>query len=107
MGLRHLSPLLLGLFFLLAGCSPTKPDSLGVTNDGTTVMGTGTISYYTVESGFWVIVGDDHVAYDPINLTQSYRTQGLRVRFEAKLRNDMVNAHMSGPIVEIVSISRL
>ena len=107
MGLRHLSTLLLGLFFLLAGCSPTKPDTLGVTNDGTTVKGTGTIRYDTLEGGFWVIVGDDHVLYDPIDLHQSYRTQGLRVRFEAKLRNDMVSAHMAGPIVEIVSISHL
>ena len=61
MDLRDLSPLLLSLFFLLAGCSPTKPSNLGVTNDGTTVKGTGAVSYDTLEGGFWVIVGDDHV----------------------------------------------
>jgi hypothetical protein len=107
MNLRHLVPFVLGLFLLLAGCSPTKPDNLGVTNDGTAVTGTGTITYYSVESGFWVIKGDDKVSYDPINLDKSYRIEGLRVRFRALLRNDMVSSHMSGPLVEIISISRL
>lgn len=107
MDLRQLLPLILSLFFLLNGCSPTKPAGLGVTNDGTTVTGTGTISYYTLEGGFWAIRGDDNVTYDPINLDRSYWTQGLRVRFQAKLRGDLANIHMVGPIVEIVSISRL
>ena len=107
MNLRHLVPFVLGLFLLLGGCSPTKPDSPGVTNDGTTIKGTGTISDYTLEGGFWAIRGDDNVTYDPINLDRSYWTQGLRVRFQAKLRNDLMNIHMAGPIVEIVSVSRL
>jgi hypothetical protein len=105
--LRRLLPSTLGLFLLLAGCSPTKPGSLGVTNDGTTVRGTGTVNYYTLEGGFWAIRGDDNVTYDPINLSRSYWAQGLRVRFEAKLRNDLANIHMVGPIVEVLSISRL
>jgi len=103
---RHL--LLTGLFavLLLAACSPTKPDS-GVTNDGTYVVGTGTISYYTLEGGFWAIRGDDNVTYDPVNLEQSYRSSGLRVRFRALLRKDLGGFHMVGPIVEILEIKRL
>jgi hypothetical protein len=86
MNLRHLVRFVLGLFLLLAACSPTKPDNLGVTNDGTTVNGTGTIRYDTLEGGFWVIVGDDHVHYEPINLDQSCRIGCVALRGETAQR---------------------
>jgi hypothetical protein len=103
---RHFLPFALALL-LLAGCSPAKPDKPGVTNDGTYVSGTGTVTYYTLEGGFWVIKGDDHQPYDPLNLDKSYQIEGLRVRFRALLRNDMFSFRGAGPIVEILEINRL
>jgi hypothetical protein len=106
MNRRSLVPFALVLSFLVVGCSPTKPDKLGVTNDGTYVSGTGTVTYYTVEGGFYVIKGDDNVPYNPINLDKSYRADGLRVRFRARLRPD-VFGFQGGTMVEIIEIKRL
>ena len=97
----------LGLSLLLGACSPAAPDKAGVTNDGTYVSGTGSVTHYTFEGGFWAIRGDDNVIYDPINLDKTYWSQGLRVRFKALLRKDMGGIHMAGPIVEIISIARM
>jgi hypothetical protein len=104
---RHLLPFALALSLLLGGCSPAKPDKLGVNNDGTYVTGTGAVTYYALEGGFWAIRGDDSVTYDPTNLDKSYWTQGLRIRFRALLRKDLGGVHMVGPIVEILEITRL
>lgn len=103
---RHPLQFALCLSVFLAACSPTRPDT-GVINDGTYVAGTGTISYYALEGGFWAIRGDDSVTYDPINLEKSYWTSGLRIRFRALLRKDLGGFHMVGPIVELLEIKRL
>jgi hypothetical protein len=104
---RYLLPFALALSLLLGGCSPAAPDKPGVTNDGTYVAGTGAVTYYALEGGFYAIRGDDNVTYDPINLDKSYWTPGLRVRFRALLRKDLGGVHMVGPIVEILEIKRL
>jgi len=107
MNQRHLLPFALALSLCLVGCSPAAPDTRGVTNDGTYVVGTGAVTYYSLEGGFWAIRGDDNVTYDPINLDKSFGTQGLRVRFRALLRKDLGGVHQVGPIVEILEIKRL
>ena len=67
--------------------------------------GTGTVKFLSLEGGFFAIVGDDGVAYDPTNLPSGFQRDGLRVRFEARLRRDLVGIHMVGPIVEVISIA--
>jgi hypothetical protein len=74
---------------------------------GDVVQGTGTVSYYTFEGGFYAIRGDDASTYDPINLPDEFKVDGLRVRFEGRLLRDRVNFHMAGPIIEVVTITRL
>jgi len=62
----------------------------------------------TFEGGFWAVRGDDNVTYDPMNgLPVAFQVEGLRVRLEAKLRQDVAGVHMAGPIVEIITIVRL
>jgi hypothetical protein len=77
-------------------------------DDPNLVAVNGTVRFMTFEGGFWAIRGDDNVTYDPLGgLPAAFQSEGLRVRIEARRRNDMASVHMAGPIVEIISINRL
>jgi len=40
-------------------------------------------------------------------LPATFQVEGLRARLAAKLRQDLGGVHMAGPIVEIVTITKL
>lgn len=67
---------------------------------------TGTVRHFEFEGGFFAIRGDDSVTYDPTNLAEEFRRDGLRVHARLRLRPDMGGIHMAGPIVDIVEIRR-
>lgn len=71
------------------------------------VSGTGTVKFIELEGGFFGIVGDDGKNYDPLNLSKDFQQNGLRVRFEASLRPDIVTIRQWGTIIEITRIERL
>ena len=79
------------------------------------VRANGTVTYMSLEGGFWAIVADppsptqSHGAtYDPLGgLPAEFQQHGLRVWFEGRIRDDMASIHMFGRIVEIISIRRL
>jgi len=71
------------------------------------ISGTGTIKYIDLEGGFYGIIADNGERYDPINLNQEFQVDGLRVRFEAKIRDDIVGIHMWGVLIEILKIEKL
>ena len=75
--------------------------------DENIIEGTGTIVYLDCEGGFFGIISDDESHYDPINLPFSSKIDGLRVMFQAKIRDDLVSYHMWGTIVELIFITRL
>jgi hypothetical protein len=89
------------------GCAQRSAEPGTVTRDGDLVSGTGTVRFVELEGGFYAIEGDDQQSYDPTDLPADFRTEGLRVRFTAKLRPDLASIHMAGPIVEILKIERL
>ena len=68
---------------------------------------TGTVVYLSFEGGFYGIKGDDGRHYDPVNLPQDFRVDGLRVRFGAKELKDMSSYHQWGVLVELFHIQRL
>jgi hypothetical protein len=78
--------------------APAAPDSV--------VVVTGVVRHFDLEGGFFAIRGDDGVTYDPSNLSEEFRRDGLRVRARARLRPDMGGIHMVGPIVDIIEIER-
>lgn len=99
-------PLVLGAI----ACQITAPDrdeEGSVTVNGDIVSGTGTVRYFDLEGGFYAIRGDDERVYDPINLAAEFRRDPLRIRFRARIRNDLGSFHMVGPVVEILEIERL
>lgn len=80
--------------------------------DKVKIQGKGTIKYLSFEGGFYGIVGDDGKHYDPLNLPQEFRVDGLRVRFTAArdhavMTDNIVSFHMWGYIVRLISIEKL
>lgn len=65
---------------------------------------TGTVVYMDLEGGFYGIAGDDDVNYDPLNLGEEFREDGLEVEFTAYPVEDVASFHMWGQLVEIRSI---
>ena len=107
--------LILGLQFLaLVSCmnqqSFVKSDdtasskSVSIPDNGTFEI-QGTIVYKSLEGGFFAIESDDGKTYDPINLPETFKRDGLKVKGNAKLRKDVGSIHMAGDIIEIVNIA--
>ena len=94
----------------VVGCSadalaPTPPPTVPCDADVCDIR--GRVEWAELEGGFWVILGDDEVAYDPLNnLPADFRRHGLRVRALVRIRSDLGSFHMVGPIVEVLSIRR-
>ncbi len=106
---RIVLPLLFA--FGLAACAGRSSNGVdttaGVVRNGDVLQGTGTVVWNPVEGGFYQIRGDDNASYDPTNLPAAYQKRDLRIRFTARLRQDLASYHMSGPIIEILSIDKL
>jgi hypothetical protein len=82
--------------------TPVTPSVLDV------VRVDGTVRFMTFEGGFWAVRGDDNMTYDPVSgLPAAFQIDGLRVRLQAKRLSDTGTIHMAGPVVEIITISRL
>ena len=81
-------------------------------NEIVRIQGKGTIKHVNVEGGFYGIVGDDGRNYDPLNLPQEFKVDGLAVRFTAErgqaiMTDSIATFHMWGYIVRLVSIQKL
>jgi hypothetical protein len=65
----------------------------------------GTIRFREVEGGVYVIHAGD-TDYDPTNLPEDYRVDGLEVEADVVRQEEMASIRMVGPLVEIVRIRR-
>ena len=68
------------------------------------IIETGTVTYVDLEGGFYGIAGEDNTNYDPVNLEEDFREDGLEVEFTAYPVEDMMSIRMWGQLVEIRSI---
>ncbi len=64
-----------------------------------------TVAFTPIEGGCWMLTVDD-TTYEPINLEQEFRVDGLQVRAALKPRADLASFCMVGQIVEVLSIRR-
>ncbi len=71
------------------------------------VKTTGRIVYISLEGGFYGILGDDGVKYDPVNLSSDFQQDSLGVRFEGKILTDQTSIHMWGKLLQLSRIDRL
>lgn len=102
----HRTVALLLVALALAATLSCSGHTLGIKRVGDEVFGTGTVQHFTTEGGFYAIRGDDGVVYEPMILPREFNVDGLRVRFNATIRDDVVSFHMVGPIIELAKINR-
>jgi len=69
-----------------------------------TKMETGVVKFINLEGGFYGIVGDTGQKYDPSNLPDKFKKDGMKVRFTAKEKKGAVSFRMWGKIVELTKI---
>ncbi len=65
----------------------------------------GTVRYVDLEGGFYGIVVSDTARYNPMNLGEAYREDGLAVRFRGVLRRDVMTTQQWGRPLEILDIT--
>ena len=76
-------------------------------SDDDLISGTGKIVFLDFEGGFFGIKADDGSHYDPINLPNEFKIDGLLIEFKAKILHDAISFHMWGEIVELIYINYL
>lgn len=86
------------------GTEDTFVLNIMVLNEDELIKSSGTVTYIDLEGGFYGIVADDGVRYDPTNLGQQFLIDGTKVEFTAYPRNDVASFHMWGNIIEIRTI---
>ena len=91
---------LLALIAALTGCSLVGSDEGDLAFDGV-------VAYTTVEGGAWLLESDAGETYEPVNLPAEFEEEGLRVRVEAEVREDLGSVVMVGTLIEIERIERL
>ncbi|HWR38483.1 MAG TPA: hypothetical protein VN611_03205 [Patescibacteria group bacterium] len=94
--LKKISVCLVLLLVLIAGLATAAPAE--------ELQLSGEIRYVNLAGGFYGIVGDDGVRYQPLNLPYKFRKDGLAVKFTALPKNDTVTFLMWGAVVEIVNM---
>ena len=72
--------------------------------DAPTVRLQGTVEYIDVEGGLFVIRGTDGTIYNPINLPESFQSEGKPIEADIRRRVDLLSAEMVGPTIEILRI---
>jgi len=68
---------------------------------------TGQVYYGTMEGGFYGIIGDDGVKYQPTNLPRKFKKEGLSLTFDITIKDSMVSAFQWGTIVELANVSEI
>ena len=103
--MRFLSILMLILCF--AGCKTSEQapeeEAMAQMEDGITA----TVKYIELEGGFYGIETDDGESYLPLNLSEEYEEDGLRIVFKMKSRPDVMTTRMWGKTIEITEIAKL
>jgi len=73
---------------------------------GDIVEATGIIKYVDLEGGFYGILAGNK-KYLPVNLSKEFEMDGLKVKFKAKIRKDLVSIHMWGTLIELIYIDKI
>lgn len=62
----------------------------------------GTIKFLSEEGGFYGIIGDDKKNYDPMNLPDEFKKDGVRIKIKARLKPEIPTFRMWGTVIEII-----
>jgi hypothetical protein len=89
------------------GCTRETKSELSVVPSQDIVVGVGTVVFLNIEGGFYALVSDDRVTYEPQSLPDDFMIDGLRVRFTIRIVQGAMSFRQVGPIVEVLDIRRL
>jgi cob(I)alamin adenosyltransferase len=64
---------------------------------------TGRIAFRDIETGVWVLEGDDGGTYQLAGGDRKIKKDGQRVEVEGKLDKDSLTLHMVGPVFNVAS----
>lgn len=95
----------------IAGCSPPPDEGWVELASHSQVTGevlriTGTVRKLEVEGGVFVIRDAAGTHFNPINLPEAFRIDGIAVEIEARRRDDMASIGMVGPLIELTRIRK-
>lgn len=98
---RPRSLMILALLLLLPvvlslSCKSSPQSKIAITGDYA-------VRYDPIEGGCWELVGTDNAVYNPINLDNTYRVDGLLIHASILMRPDM-GGFCPGAIVQITEI---
>ena len=98
----------LSCLFMLGGCSESVKSTAAPSGESDRVASAvfqieGTVVYKELEGGFFAIDSDDGKKYNPVNLSEAFRKDGLKVNVSAQPYEGM-SAQMYGTLIEIVDI---
>ena len=71
---------------------------------GPTIHITGTVRHLDLEGGLFVIRDVGGTQYNPVNLPEAFRVDGMAVEADARRRDDMMSIGMAGSLVELLRI---
>lgn len=83
----------------MMGCAATRGDERP--REEGIVEAEGQIHYVELEGGFYGITTDRGARYYPVDLRDEFMRAGMRVRFRARVLEDMVTIQMWGTPVSI------
>jgi hypothetical protein len=86
--------------FVVAGALHAQDPS------GDTRVITGTVCHLSQEGGFYGIEGDDGQQYKPLNLSEGFQREGMRVKVMARFVGGKLLTHGWGIPIEILDIER-
>lgn len=66
----------------------------------------GTVQHLDLEGGFYLLRDGEGNRYNPLNLPEQFRLDGMPIEAEARPRNDVSSIGMVGAVVELVRIRR-
>lgn len=88
---------------LLAGSTLACGDATGP--DAVEIV--AAVEFQAVEGGCWSLLAGDGTRYEPLELSEPYRVQGLEVEASVRRRTDLGTICQVGQVVEIVEIRAL
>lgn len=67
----------------------------------------GEVRFVDLEGGFYGIIGSNGKNYFPINLSNEFKIDGIKVKFEGRIRKDILTTAMWGEAIEIIKIDEI
>lgn len=98
---HHIRP----IFVLILLLTLFSPAAIAAQPPADTFHVTGQVYYANIEGGFYGIISDDGIKYQPINLPRKFKKEGLSLKFDAKIKDQGVSAFQWGTMIEMSKVS--